>query len=663
MQAMRLGRAALALLVVVVGRPAAAQPAAAPPSPAVASRPANAAAMYEFLLARRAEAAEDVKAAEAAFTRAVALDPKAAELQAELAGFYARQNRANDAVTAANKALALDADSEEGHRILGLVNAAWADGVVDGPAGGTEAAWRAVAITHLQKVQASPAMATDLGLQLTLARQLLGAERAADAVPLLERIVSQTGPAGEPVSMLAEALRSLGQLERATTVLEQAAAANPRYFMALGDIYERQGKLEEASDAFDRGAKAMRTPGRELRLRRVNALLSIPEGKGADRAVTALTEYLAATPKDAAAQYLLARAHLQRDDTAGAVTAAQQALAIEPRHLPSLTLLAELHRERFDFAAVAALLAPIEKGEVAKNESPADLVRLLADLGGARQQLGDAAGAAKAFEKARTLLPGSTPLAAALAQAYLQSGRPDDAIRVAREARAAAIGDLGLIRVEALAGIRTGRAGVAVSAAETAVGTRREQVPGAFVLADIYQDAKRHNDAIGVLTPLATGRPDDDAVAFRLAAAYETAGRVPDAERTFRAILVRDPLHANALNYLGYMLANHGLKLPEALTLVDRALVVEPGNPAYLDSRGWALFKLGRAAAAEAPLRQAATALGGSSVIQFHFAEVLAALGKRDEAAARLEQALKGDGVDIDRPAVERRLAQLRRAR
>ncbi len=648
-------------MLVVGGRPVAAQPAPAAP-PAATTRPANAAAMFEFLLARRAEASDDAKAAEAAFTRAVALDPTAAELHAELAGFYARQNRAADAVAAAGKALALDASSEEGHRILGLVNAAWADGVVDGPAGGSEEAWRAAAITHLQKVQNSPAMATDLGLQLTLARQLLGAERAADAVPLLERIVSQTGPAGEPVSMLAEALRSLGQLERATTVLEQAAAANPRYFMALGDIYERQSKFEEAAEAFDRGAKALRTPGRELRLRRVNALLGIPDGKGADRAVTALTEYLTATPKDAAAHYLLARAHLQRNDTTAAVKAGQQALAIEPRHLPTLTLLAAHYRDRYDYAAIAALLAPIETA-AGRNESPGDTVRLLAELGGARQQLGDAAGAAAAFEKARALVPDSAPLATALAQAYLQAGRADAAMRVAREARAAAAGDLGLIRVEALAGIRAGRAAEAVSTAETAVGGRRAQVSGAFVLADVYQDAKRHAEAVGVLTPLAAARPDDDAVAFRLGAAYDTAGRVPDAEKAFRAILARDPLNANALNYLGYMLANRGMKLPEALALVDRALVVEPGNPAFLDSRGWALFKIGRTADAEAPLRQAATALGGSSVIQFHFAEVLAALGKRDEAASRLEQALKGDGVDLDRAAVERRLAQVRRRR
>ena len=250
--------------------------------------------MYEFLLARRAEAADDVEGGRGRLRARRRARPGAADLHAELAGFYARQNRAE---RRGDRGRARPSRStptrRKAHRILGLVNAAWADGVVDGPAGGSEAAWRADGHHASAAGAGLPAMATDIGLQLTLARQLLGGRAAADAVPLLERLVSQTGPAGEPASMLAEALRSLGQLERATTVLEQAAAANPRYFMALGDIYERQSKFEEAAEAFDRGAKAMRTPGRELRLRRVNALLGIPDGKGADRAVTALTEYLA----------------------------------------------------------------------------------------------------------------------------------------------------------------------------------------------------------------------------------------------------------------------------------------------------------------------------------------------------------------------------------
>lgn len=652
-------RCALIVLLVLVARhPAAAQPAGDPPP--ARSKPTSAAAMYEFLVSRQAEAKDDAAGAEAALKRAIAIDPQSADLQAELASFYTRQNRAVDAVAAAEKALTLDASSEEAHRVLGLVNAAWADGVVDGPAGGSEETWRAAAIDHLQKIQGTPTMATDLGLQMTFARELVAVERAADAVPILERIVSQTGPAGEPASMLAEAHRSLGQFDQAIDVLERAAEANPRYFLALGDLYERQRKFPEAAEAFEHGLKAVRTPGRDLRLRYVSALLNIPDGKGADRAVAALTEFLNGTPKDAAALSLLARAHLQRGDPGAAQAAATQALAVDPRHLPTLALMAEYHRERYDFAAVAALLAPLEEDRRSNSpESAGSLVALLAELGGARQQIGDADGAVRAFERARAILPDAAPVAAALAQAYLQAGKPADAAKVAADARKGAASDLGLVRVEALAGIRAGRAADAIRTAETAVGTRKDTVAGAFTLADVYQEAKRHGDAIGVLAPLASARPDDDAVAFRLASAYDTADRVADAEKTFRGILARDPLNANALNYLGYMLANRGQKVPEALTLVDRALAAEPDNPAFLDSRGWALFKLGRAADAEAPLRRAATALRGSSVIQSHFAEVLMALGKRDEAADRLDLALKGDGVDVDRAALEKRRQQL----
>ena len=110
------------------------------------------------------------------------------------------------------------------------------------------------------------------------------------------------------------------------------------------------------------------------------------------------------------------------------------------------------------------------------------------------------------------------------------------------------------------------------------------------------------------------------------------------------------------------MLANRGLRVSEALTLIDRALVVEPGNPAFLDSRGWALFKLGRTADAEEPLREAADGAAGKLGDPGRtIADVLAALGKRGDAADRVELALAGDGVDIDRATLERRLRQLGR--
>ena len=112
--------------------------------------------------------------------------------------------------------------------------------------------------------------------------------------------------------MLADAHRSLGQFDQAAAALEQAAQANPRYYLALGDVYERQDKWEEAADAYEKGLGATRGSGRELRLRRAAALLNVPDGGGAERAIAVLTEFLKANPKDIAGQMLLAQAYLQR---------------------------------------------------------------------------------------------------------------------------------------------------------------------------------------------------------------------------------------------------------------------------------------------------------------------------------------------------------------
>ena len=89
---------------------------------------------------------------------------------------------------------------------------------------------------------------------------------------------------------------------------------------------------------------------------------------------------------------------------------------------------------------------------------------------------------------------------------------------------------------------------------------------------------------------------------MRVANVYEGGGRLGDAEKELRKLMAEDPLNADAMNSLGYMLAEHGLRLPEAVDLAQRAVKIEPGNPAYLDTLGWALFKQGRTEEAAEPL-------------------------------------------------------------
>jgi Flp pilus assembly protein TadD len=116
------------------------------------------------------------------------------------------------------------------------------------------------------------------------------------------------------------------------------------------------------------------------------------------------------------------------------------------------------------------------------------------------------------------------------------------------------------------------------------------------------------------------------------------------------------PAEADVLNYLGYMLADRGVRLDESVKLISRALEIDPDNPSYLDSLGWAHFKRGDLAQAESYLSKAAHGLPRNSVVQDHYGDLLAKRGRSADAIAAWSKALDGDGEDIAKPAVEKKI-------
>src|SRR5690242_15745541 len=81
-------------------------------------------AYYDFLIARHLEAQGDAKGAQAALEKAVAADPKSAEVRAELAAFFQRRDANDDAERMAKEALTIDDNNSEAHRVLGMLYAA-----------------------------------------------------------------------------------------------------------------------------------------------------------------------------------------------------------------------------------------------------------------------------------------------------------------------------------------------------------------------------------------------------------------------------------------------------------------------------------------------------------------------------------------------------------
>lgn len=91
----------------------------------------------------------------------------------------------------------------------------------------------------------------------------------------------------------------------------------------------------------------------------------------------------------------------------------------------------------------------------------------------------------------------------------------------------------------------------------------------------------------------------------------------------FKKALELDLHNTNALNSLGFIMAEENMNLNKALELCKRAVDKKPNNPAYLDSLGWAYYKNGRKEEARACLRKALDLSSGNKVIAAHLKEVM----------------------------------------
>ena len=120
----------------------------------------------------------------------------------------------------------------------------------------------------------------------------------------------------------------------------------------------------------------------------------------------------------------------------------------------------------------------------------------------------------------------------------------------------------------------------------------------------------------------------------------ERMDRLDILERDMRDILAREPDHADALNALGYTLADRTDRFEEAYVLIKRAIELKPDVSYIIDSMGWVLYRLGRFQEALVQLRRAFS-LDPDPEIAAHLGEVLWVLGERTEAREVWSNALE----------------------
>jgi tetratricopeptide (TPR) repeat protein len=163
-----------------------------------------------------------------------------------------------------------------------------------------------------------------------------------------------------------------------------------------------------------------------------------------------------------------------------------------------------------------------------------------------------------------------------------------------------------------------------------------------LIEADILHKHDQGEEAIAVFDRGLRSMPDDTRLLYARALLNDDLNHVDAAVSDLRHLLELKPNDADALNALGYTLADRKGDQKEALGLIERALLLRPDEPAIMDSLGWVQYRLGQMDEAVTHLRTA-YAKQPDPEIAAHLGEVLWVSGKKDEAKKVWEQGRKKD--------------------
>lgn len=617
-------------------------------------------AYYQFMLGRHLESEGDVDGAIKAYGEAARLDPKSAEILAELSALYARENKAREAIETAESALKIDAKNVGAHRVLGIIYAGLAR-VDDGSTAleADSAAYAGKAAEHLEAARAG-SQATEPGLDLMLGRIYLRTGRAVQAVGLLSQVVQDEPGRPEPITLLVQAYQQAGRSDGAIRLLESTVAGQPQFYAPLGELYERQQRWKEAAGAYERAIQ--RNPkSLELRTRLAVALLSGGDEAKAGRALELLQQVRQESPADSRVLYLLAQAQRSAGRLDDSETTARELMTIAPGSLTGPYALALVLEQKQQFRKVVETLEPVLGKPLPKGSPPGtDITPMLVHLGFAHLELGESERALSAFERARATSPQNPAIDSYIIQAQLSARRFPEAIALARKVRASRPGDQRALRLEAEALRQSGKAEEGAALLTAALEEHLDDVSAYIALAEFNTQARQYDAALRVLDQAAAKFPSDLNITFQAGSVLERQKRFAEAERKFRDVLARDPLHAQALNFLGYMLADRGERLDESVGYITRALQVDPYNAAYLDSLGWAYYRQNKLDLAVVNLRKAAEQRLRDSAVQDHLGDLMFKLGRYGEAVSAWQRALDGDGEQTDRAAIDKKIRSAR---
>ncbi len=144
---------------------------------------------------------------------------------------------------------------------------------------------------------------------------------------------------------------------------------------------------------------------------------------------------------------------------------------------------------------------------------------------------------------------------------------------------------------------------------------------------------KKYDQALQQLEVVQKKWPQNSELAFLQASILDQSGNKEKAFEVMESLLELEPEHVQALNYVGYTLAEQSKELQRAITLLRKANELSPNSNYILDSLAWALFQAGQHKEAWSIIKEAVEAEGmPEATIWEHYGDIARSLGKKEEA-------------------------------
>ncbi len=576
-------------------------------------------------------------------------DPDSSELNEGLAELYFRVGRVHDAETTARALLKDQPNDIEAHELLGRI---YLRELGEGQNGASSPSPASnvldQAIAEFQKIVALDPKSVEDHMVLG---QLYTVKHDPDKAEAEFKTAQAIEPESEEVVLnLARLYAESGNMKQAVSAIEAVPedGRTPKMEFTLGALYDEMKKPKDAIAAYQR-AEDM-DPGD---LQTMDALAqALQNNDQLDEALKVYKELAEADPENSQ-EALVHISEIERtqgnyDD---ALATIRKARKMDPNSLEAgynegmlLDILG-----RFD-EAIETYQQMVDATSHANgaytDEEKSNRSIFLERLGGVDLEENKIDDAVAAYQK-MVDMGGNSAVRGYQGQvdAYRQAHQYDKSLAVAQKAAASdpKNRDLKLMLAGELADQNRPDEGLAMARSLLDGATPDQQRGAWFAICQINVRLRRWKDAEDALDkaePLVTKQDDRTYLFFLRGEVAERQKHMEQAEQYFQQALNLDPENAMTLNYLGYMWADKGIKLPEALKMIKKAVDLEPSNGAYLDSLGWVYFKMGDYELAEDNLRSAVNRTQTDPTVHMHLGDLYEKTGRIRLAAAQWELSL-----------------------